>query len=216
MSAHLKLDHIKLARKIKRRALMIHLIGIGFTLLIVITPVHFYADRALTREIYRMIRPKFDDLTARYMLLTILRTKALTVGQALDIADVVVEQKEIPLPLALAVMDQESLFNPEAVSHKGARGLMQVMPIVWEMYTNQQFMNETEEQMYDPATNVRIGLLYLSDLKKRYGDWKRTLRAYVGGPTKANDPSMDGYVSSVLMKTAYYEREMRRKAIESR
>jgi soluble lytic murein transglycosylase-like protein len=82
------------------------------------------------------------------------------------------------------------------------------------MYTDQSFMKEAERQMYDPAMNVRIGLLYLSDLKKRYGDWERALRAYVGGPTRANDPAMDEYVTSVLMKTAFYEKEMRRKASE--
>jgi soluble lytic murein transglycosylase len=138
----------------------------------------------------------------------------LTIGQALDIADVVMEQKDVPLPVVLAVMEQESVFKADAASYKGARGLMQVMPVVWEMYTDQPFMKEAERQMYDPAMNVRVGLLYLSDLKKRYGDWERTLRAYVGGPTKANDPAMDNYVDSVLMKTAFYEKEVRRKGIE--
>ena len=214
MSVILKEDHLKIVQKIKRRALIIHLAGVGLILLILTVPLHFYSDRALTTEIYRVIRSEFDSLSARYKLLTILRTKALTVGQALDIADVVMEQKEVPLPLVLAVMEKESVFKPEAVSHKGARGLMQVMPIVWEMYTNQPIMKEAERQVYDPAMNVRVGLLYLSDLKKQYGDWERTLRAYVGGPARANDPAMNEYVNSVLMKTAYYQSEVRRRGMD--
>jgi soluble lytic murein transglycosylase-like protein len=214
MSVILKEDHFRIIKNIKRRSLIIHLLGIGLTLLILVIPLHFYLDRALTTEIYRMIRSEYDSLSARYKLLTILRTKTLTIGQALDIADVVMEQKDVPLPVVLAVMEQESVFKADAASYKGARGLMQVMPVVWEMYTDQPFMKEAERQMYDPAMNVRVGLLYLSDLKKRYGDWERTLRAYVGGPTKANDPAMDNYVDSVLMKTAFYEKEVRRKGIE--
>ncbi len=214
MSVILKEDHFEIVRKIKRRALVIHVAGIGLTLLILAVPLYFYLDRALAREIYRVIRSEFDSLSARYKLLTILRTKTLTIGQALDIADVVMEQKEVPLPLVLAVMEKESVFKADAVSHKGARGPMQVMPVVWQMYTDQPFMKEAERQMHDPAMNVRVGLLYLNDLKKRYGDWERTLRAYVGGPTRANDPAMDDYVASVLMKTAFYEKEMRQKAVE--
>jgi soluble lytic murein transglycosylase-like protein len=213
MSVILKEDHIKIVRKIKKRALIIHLTSIGLALLTLTLPFYFYLDRTLTSEIYRVIRSELDSISARYKLLTILRTKTLTIGQALDIADVVMEQKEVPLPLVLAVMEKESVFKTDAVSHKGARGLMQVMPTVWEMYTNQPFMKETERQMHDPGMNVRIGVLYLGDLKKRYGDWERTLRAYVGGPSRSNDPAMDGYVTSVLMKTAFYEKEVGRKGI---
>jgi len=213
MSVILKEDHIKIVRKVKKRALIIHLTSIGLALLILAIPFYFYLDRTLTLEVYRVIRSKFDSLSARYKLLTILRTKTLTIGQALDIANVVMEQKEVPLPLVLAVMEKESAFKADAVSHKGARGLMQVMPTIWEMYTNQPFVKETERQMHDPAMNVRIGVLYLGDLKKRYGDWERTLRAYVGGPTRANDPAMDGYVTSVLMKRTFYEKEVERRGI---
>ncbi|NWG02786.1 MAG: transglycosylase SLT domain-containing protein [Syntrophaceae bacterium] len=214
MSVILKEDHIKIVQKIKKRALVIHLVGIGLALLTLVIPLHFYLDRAVTAEIYRMIRSEYDSPSARYKLLTILRTKTLTIGQALDIADVVMGQKDVPLPLVLANMEQESVFKPEVVSHKGVRGLMQVMPVVWEMYIDQPFMKEAERQMRDPAMNVRIGLLYLSDLKKRFGDWERTLRAYVGGPSRSDDPTMDDYVNSVLMKTAFYEKEVRRKGID--
>jgi soluble lytic murein transglycosylase-like protein len=182
--------------------------------LILVVPSYFYSDRALTTEIYRVIRSELESLLTRYKLVTILRTKTLTIGQVLDITDVAMEQKEVPLPLVLAIMDQESTFKTEAVSHKGARGLMQVMPIVWEMYTDEPLMKAAERQIHDPAMNVRIGLLYLSDLKERYGDWERALRAYVGGPSRANDPAMNEYVNSVLMKTAFYQKEIGQRRIE--
>jgi hypothetical protein len=65
MSVILKEDHIHSVQKIRRRALIIHLAGIGLTLLILAIPLHFYLDRALTTEIYRVTRSEFDSLPVR-------------------------------------------------------------------------------------------------------------------------------------------------------
>jgi hypothetical protein len=209
MSCILKEDHLRILRKVKKRALKIHVCGIVLTLLISAIPLYYQLGHTLRLEVYRVIRTEFNLLMDRYKLLDILRTKPLTVGQALDIADVVMEQDEVPVPLVLAIMEQESVFRPEAVSHKGARGLMQVMPVVWKIYADRPLLKDVERQMYDPAMNVRVGLLYLRDLKKKFGSWERVLRAYVGGPDRANDPAMDEYVDSVLLKTAFYEKEVK-------
>jgi hypothetical protein len=42
MSVILKEDHFKIIQKIKRRALITHLVGIGLTLLLLVIPLYFY------------------------------------------------------------------------------------------------------------------------------------------------------------------------------
>jgi len=166
-------------------------------------------DRVPIVKAHRAIRAEYDALAARYELLSLLRTKPLTVGQALDITDVILEQKDVPIPLVLGIMEQESVFRAEAVSDKGARGLMQLMPLVWQTYSDHAEFRAAEWQIHEASMNVRVGLRYLSDLKKEFGDWKRVLRAYVGGPQRAEDPAMDDYANAVLRRTALYEKEVK-------
>ena len=103
---------------------------------------------------------------------------------------------ELPLPLAagpeealvLAVIRQESAFDQRAVSHAGARGLMQLMPATakrvaaWEgvRYVRQWL---TEE----PDYNVRLGRAYLRKMIERYeGAYPLALAAYNAGPHRVD------------------------------
>lgn len=71
--------------------------------------------------------------------------------------------------LLKAVMAAESGFNPEAVSPKGAIGLMQLMPATAERYGLQGDRNKTiEQKLADPATNIRLGARYLRDLHRLF------------------------------------------------
>jgi len=84
-------------------------------------------------------------------------------------------QHEVEPALVKAVIAAESNFDPEAVSRKGAQGLMQLMP-------------DTAEQMgvenpFEPDQNVRGGTTYLRTLIDRYGDLGRALAAYNAGPS---------------------------------
>jgi soluble lytic murein transglycosylase-like protein len=85
--------------------------------------------------------------------------------------------KKYRLPVALlkAVMAVESNFDPEAVSEKGAVGLMQLMPrTAREMYVSDS---------YDPVQNIEGGARYLRILANQYeGDMVKTLAAYNAGP----------------------------------
>ena len=81
----------------------------------------------------------------------------------------------IPPGLVKAVIHAESAFNAEAVSKKGAMGLMQLMPATaYELGVVQPFRAEE---------NVRGGSRYLRRLHDRYGSWAYTLAAYNAGPT---------------------------------
>lgn len=64
--------------------------------------------------------------------------------------------------LVAAVARTESAFNPQAVSAKGARGIMQLMPA-----TARQFGIEGEEA-FDPAKNIDAGARYLDYLARRF------------------------------------------------
>lgn len=77
--------------------------------------------------------------------------------------------------LVRAVMQVESAFNPNAISPKGAMGLMQLMPATMRQYGVRNAFN--------PWENVRAGVAYLRDLLDRYSNNEElALAAYNAGP----------------------------------
>jgi len=85
--------------------------------------------------------------------------------------------------LVKAMIAVESAFEPQAVSPKGALGLMQIMPATGERYGVAANAKRTlEQQLFDPATNLRIGTRYMRDLLQRFGqDLSLALAAYNAG-----------------------------------
>ncbi|HYR96780.1 MAG TPA: transglycosylase SLT domain-containing protein, partial [Candidatus Binatus sp.] len=80
--------------------------------------------------------------------------------------------------LVTAVIRQESLFEPEAVSPVGARGLMQLMPATARRIVG----NGATPRLEDPSSNVRLGVALLAQLLERYGgSVVKALAAYNGG-----------------------------------
>lgn len=82
----------------------------------------------------------------------------------------------LSLPYVLAVVRGESFFDPKAKSHKGALGLMQLMPSTASEY------GLTQEDLLDPAKNIDVGIHYLSDLYVQLKDPYLALAAYYCGP----------------------------------
>lgn len=78
--------------------------------------------------------------------------------------------------LVAAVIEAESRFTPNAVSPKGALGLMQVLPSTGGLYG-------TPDKLFDPSVNLEVGTRYLSWLLREFdGDLERALAAYNAGP----------------------------------
>lgn len=85
-------------------------------------------------------------------------------------------RESVPPYLVAAIMRVESNFDARAVSNKGARGLMQVMPA-----TARRFGFDAE-RLHDPVHNIAAGATYLRWLLERYeGDLDRVLAAYNAG-----------------------------------
>ncbi len=78
-----------------------------------------------------------------------------------------------------SVINVESHFNPEAVSSKGAVGLMQVMP------TTAQTLQE-QADLKDPKENIFVGTKYLAKLVSRFENLETALCAYNAGPTNVS------------------------------
>lgn len=85
--------------------------------------------------------------------------------------------------LVAAVINVESRWRPAAVSRRGARGLMQVMPETGEWAANRMALpGFSPDQLFDPAVNVRIGTWYLAWLLQEFdGNRAAALAAYNSG-----------------------------------
>jgi soluble lytic murein transglycosylase-like protein len=75
--------------------------------------------------------------------------------------------------LVASIVEAESSFRPDAVSPKGALGLMQLMP----------FHFDELDEPFDPRINLDRGTAFLAALERRYeGDLKLAVAAYHAGP----------------------------------
>jgi len=104
----------------------------------------------------------------------------------LDYVDIVNEnakRHDIAPELILAVIHAESRFNPNAVSHAGASGLMQIMESTAYWLAPQMGLEDFhyETDIFDPAINIRMGTFYLKTHIDGFGDIDVALAAYNAG-----------------------------------
>ncbi|MHB0969356.1 MAG: lytic transglycosylase domain-containing protein [Thermoanaerobaculia bacterium] len=91
-----------------------------------------------------------------------------------DIIHTKAEKYDVDPALVAAVIEAESRFKQRAVSPRGARGLMQLMP------RTGRWMGARD--LYNPEQNVDAGVKYLKYLNERFdGNLKKTIAAYNAG-----------------------------------
>jgi soluble lytic murein transglycosylase-like protein len=78
-----------------------------------------------------------------------------------------------------ALIQQESNWNPYAMSNKGARGLTQIMPV-----TGRTECGLEAHVLFDPWLNLNCGAFYLSKQLRRFNNVELALAAYNSGPTR--------------------------------
>ena len=120
----------------------------------------------------------------------------------------------IPPALVRAIMHTESNFNPNALSHKGASGLMQLMPATaTDMYV---------KDIFDERDNIEGGVRYLRVLANMFdGDMVKMVAAYNAGPEAVKRyggkvppyEETQGYVRKVLK--LYYHYKERERPVEN-
>ncbi len=102
---------------------------------------------------------------------------------------------------ARAIAKNESSFQPNAVSLKGAQGVMQLMP------GTASDMGSTNP--FDSADNIAAGVKYLKQLQDKYGnDWVKIASAYHAGPANFEagriGPETKKYVERVIRDREKY------------
>lgn len=96
-----------------------------------------------------------------------------------DVINECAEKYNIDQELIRAMIQVESGWNTDAVSNKGAQGLMQLMPRTAAMLG--------VEDPFDPVQNIEGGVRYISDLTDKYrGDIEKALAAYNAGPARVD------------------------------
>ena len=117
---------------------------------------------------------------------------------------------DFPASLALAVAQSESAFDADAESHKGARGVMQIMPA-----TAIGEYGLHPDVLWDPRINIRMGIHFLKRLLARYrGRTDLALSYYNGGsavgvwPDAKVMPATSGYVERVERLRLDYQRRL--------
>jgi soluble lytic murein transglycosylase-like protein len=91
-----------------------------------------------------------------------------------EIVSEIAKKFEIDAALVKAIIKAESNCNPNAVSRKGAQGLMQLMP--------ETAKGLKIDKPLDPQENIIGGVKYVKGLMAAYGDLRLALAAYNAGP----------------------------------
>ncbi len=119
----------------------------------------------LTKQVQGVVKDNFTRLPENFE--QYIETVSAEIGSAYNV--------EIPVNLVKSIIKQESGFNPNAVSHAGAQGLMQLMPATAKSLGVYNSMN--------PYQNVRGGIKYIAQLLNRFeGNLQKALAGYNAGP----------------------------------
>jgi soluble lytic murein transglycosylase len=99
------------------------------------------------------------------------------------------EKNHLDPYLVASLIRQESEFNPSAISHANAYGLMQLLPSVGRQMAREEGLGSIEpRQLLDPVLNIRLGTRYLRQTIDKFGGVSEyALAAYNAGDNRVTD-----------------------------
>lgn len=106
------------------------------------------------------------------------------------------DEYDIDKYLIFAIIKAESNFNKEAVSNKGAQGLMQLMYTTAEEIAESLDIELNKENILEPDININLGTKYISVLNQKYGNMNLALVAYNAGSGNVDNWIKDGVLKS--------------------
>lgn len=98
--------------------------------------------------------------------------------------------------LIYAIIKAESNFEPNAESHRGAKGLMQLMYSTAEDIAKRINVNLNEDNILEPDININLGTKYISMLIQKYNNTNLALAAY-----NAGSGNVDGWIEKGTLKS---------------
>ena len=92
------------------------------------------------------------------------------------------KEYDIDKYLVYAIIKAESNFNENAKSNRNAIGLMQIMEATAIEIAQKMEMEISEKELFEPETNIKIGLKYFSELLEKYqNNYQMAIVAYNAG-----------------------------------
>jgi len=90
--------------------------------------------------------------------------------------------------LVASLIRQESAFNPNAVSHANAVGLMQLLPKVGKSVAKQEKLKKfNSQELFTPAINMQLGTRYFRAMVDKFESFEYALAAYNAGSDRVQD-----------------------------
>lgn len=111
--------------------------------------------------------------------------------------------------IVYSVIKAESSWKADAVSAKGAIGLMQLLPSTAQWLAEESGEEITREDLFNPEINITLGITYLQYLQEKYdGDIDRMIAAYNAGEGNVDKWIKEG-VKIQFKETKNYLRKVR-------
>ncbi|MGH7770622.1 MAG: lytic transglycosylase domain-containing protein [Candidatus Binatia bacterium] len=197
-------------------------LGLSSLLLFLVIPTHPLEGES-GRGIDEINEAGARKIHETFSIYSVLNSQGVDLSEASvwNVAETILEEslkQSLDPMLVMAIIKVESGFRHKAVSSQGARGLMQIRPIVASALAEDLGLKrwEGEKSLDDPVMNVKLGVFYLGYLKERFRNLKLALTAYNSGPSRVkktidNGEALPlGYASRVLSAYHVYRRHSRK------
>ena len=98
------------------------------------------------------------------------------------------DQNSLDPYLVASLIRQESEFNPNAISHANAVGLMQLLPSTGKHVAKElKLRHFNPSELYTPTVNLQLGTRYFKTMVDKFGSFEYALAAYNAGSDRVED-----------------------------